>query len=260
MIAVPTSLPAVNFARRSDQKEIMDDLQGTGPDWHQALRELKVINRFLGGNKLTLKGIARLLKGSTAAGPVAIADIGCGGGDMLMVIARWARKEGIPVRLFGVDANPHIIKYAEGNTAAYPEIQFMAADIFSEEFRKQKFDIVTCTLFTHHFTNEQLVRMLGQLKEQARLGLVVNDLHRHPLAYYSIKWITALVSKSRMVQHDAPVSVLRAFSRKDWENIMNRAGVKHFRLRWRWAFRWMLLVQGYQIPSGKSKSSSLITG
>lgn len=239
----------------------MDDLQGTGPDWEQALRELKVINKLLGGNKLTLDGIDQLLKGKELpTHSLSIADIGCGGGDMLMVIACWARKKNIPVSLFGVDANPHIIDYAKQNTADFPEIEYLAADIFSDEFRKKRFDIVTCTLFTHHFTDEQLVRMLSQLNEQARLGLVVNDLHRHPLAFYSIKWITAMLSKSRMVQHDAPVSVLRAFSRQDWERILQRAGLHHFKLRWRWAFRWMLLINSYQAPSGKSRSSSRITG
>lgn len=232
----------INFKERSSQKEIMDDLQGAGPDWEQALRELKVINKFLGGNELTLKGIGRLLNGKHPQKPLAIADIGCGGGDMLMVIARWARNHKIAVRLFGVDANPHIVAYARDNTKAYPEIEYLAADIFSEEFKNLEFDIITCTLFTHHFTDEQLVQMLSQLSRQASLGMVVNDLHRHPLAYYSIKWITALVSKSRMVQHDAPVSVLRAFRKEDWENILQQADLPHFRLHWRWAFRWMLLV------------------
>lgn len=241
-----------DFSERSRQTEIMDDLEGAGPDWHQALRELKVINKYLGGNQLTLKGINELLKGQSHKGEVSVADLGCGGGDMLMEIARWGRRKGLKMRLMGVDANPNIIAYAKENTAAYPEIEFLTADIFSEKFSKERFDIVTCTLFTHHFESKLLTDLISQLNRQVRVGLLINDLHRHWLAYYSIKAITKVASRSRMVQHDAPVSVLRAFSRKDWLLILAEAGVNDFDLYWRWAFRWMLLIRPDKISNQKS--------
>ena len=235
---------APSFAERNNRTEIMDDLNGTGPDWYQALRELKVINHYLGGNSVTIEGLNRLLKGSVRAidQPLEIADIGCGGGDMLQLIADWARANEIPVRLTGIDANPHIIEYARQHTAPYREITYMAADIFSDSFASKKFDLITSTLFTHHFTDQQLVKMVKSLHSQARLGLVINDLHRHPLAYHSIKLLTKLGSRSYMVKHDAPVSVLRAFSKKDWQNVLQKAGLENYRISWRWAFRWMLTV------------------
>lgn len=235
--------PTPDFSLRSKRTEIMDNLMGTGPDWHQALRELKVINKLLGGNNLTIKGIRKLLTRNSIQGALSIADMGCGGGDMLMVIARWGRRNRIPLRLLGIDANPNILEYARKNTAAYPEIEYLQADIFSDDFKKRKFDIVTCTLFTHHFRSHQLSELLSHLKKQVNLGLVINDLHRHPLAFYSIKAITAIASRSRMVKHDAPVSVLRAFSRKDWEQILKKAGVQNYLIAWQWAFRWMVLVR-----------------
>lgn len=235
--------PQINFTERSKQTEIMDDLEGAGPDWHQALRELKIINTYLGGNKVSIQGLEHLLQRRQAAqAPLIVADIGCGGGDMLQLLAEWGRKNKLSMQLYGIDANPHIIAYAKRNTAAYPEIEYLQADIFSEEFRKQQFDIVNCTLFTHHFTNDQLVRMLRSLRHQARLGVVINDLHRHPLAYYSIKLLTRLASKSYMVKHDAPVSVLRSFLRQDWQRILREAGIHTYRIRWKWAFRWMLTI------------------
>lgn len=221
----------------------MDDLEGTGSDWHQALRELKVINKYLGGNRLTLEGIGYLLKEAQEQEEVTIADMGCGGGDMLLEMAQWGRRNGKKLRLLGVDANPYIIDYARKNTMSFPEIEFLTADIFSERFRAQKFDIVTCTLFTHHFENKRLIELISHLHQQVKMGLLINDLHRHPMAYYAIKAITTVASRSRMVRHDAPVSVLRAFSRKDWEFIMDQAGVQDYSLYWRWAFRWMLLIK-----------------
>ena len=250
--------PKPIFSRRSNQAEIMDDLEGRGPDWYQALRELRIINKFLGGNGVTLEGLNQLLKNRKERGPVTLADLGCGGGDMLVEMAEWGRRNRIPMRLLGVDANPNIIEYARENTAAYPEIEYRVADIFSENFRKLNFDIVTCTLFTHHFRNEQLVDLLSHLHRQVRIGLVINDLHRHPLAFYSIKALTAAFSRSKMVKHDAPVSVARAFSRRDWKLILKEAEVKKYSLSWRWAFRWLLLLKSEGNRSGDESAHEVL--
>jgi hypothetical protein len=103
-------------------------------------------------------------------------------------------------------------------------------------------DVCTCTLFTHHFTDSELVQLLKGLKLKSNLGIVVNDLHRNPIAYHSIKILTKLFSKSPMVQNDGPLSVLRAFSKADWERVLDEAGIKDFQLTWHWAVRWQVLI------------------
>lgn len=220
----------------------MDDLQCHGKVVDQTLRELEFINTWLGGNKVTLNGVAELLRSSPAKKNVTIADLGCGGGDILRLIHRWAKRNNIPVKLVGIDANPHIIEFARNNIRDIPEIEFLAMDIFSSEFREQKFDIVTGTLFYHHFSQEELVSFLRQLKDQVQLGIVINDIHRHPLAFYSIKLLTKLFSKSAMVKYDAPLSVMRAFTRSEINNMLRDAGIEKFVLRWCWAFRWQVVI------------------
>ncbi|HEY5823863.1 MAG TPA: SAM-dependent methyltransferase, partial [Cyclobacteriaceae bacterium] len=135
-----------------------------------------------------------------------------------------------------------IVDYAKKNTIAYSEIKYEAINIFSEEFRKQQFDIVLATLFTHHFTNEELIDLFKSLAKQARIGIVINDLHRHWFAFHSIKWLTYFFSKSYMVKADGPLSVLRAFHKNELISILNRAGITNYTLRWRWAFRWELII------------------
>jgi len=220
----------------------MDDLQCSGEVVNQTLRELEVINRWLGGNAVTLQGIKKILRGSKGTSPLRIADIGCGGGDVLMEIAKWGRRKKIPMELFGVDANPHIISFAKDNAKDYPEISFLAQNIFSEEFRKSKFDIVMATLFTHHFTNQEFGELLKSLRSQCSIGIVINDLHRHWLAYYAIKLLTKWFSKSSMVKYDGPISVLRSFSRADLESILHSTGMSNYALSWKWAFRWQLII------------------
>ena len=232
------------FAHRSVEFEMMDDLNCSGTLVDQTLRELEIINRLLGGNSITLDGIKKLLKGSGLKEKVLeIADLGCGGGDMLKVVARWARQSGTAVRLVGIDANPAIVLYARGNSLEYPEIEYQVLDIFSPGFRRQQFDIITCSLFTHHFTSDQLVILFRALSEQSRIGVVINDLHRHWLAYWSIKILTRLFSESDMIKNDAPISVLRGFHRQELKEILSGSGILNFQLSWKWAFRWQLIFR-----------------
>ena len=100
---------------------------------------------------------------------------------------------------------------------------------------------MTCSLFCHHFTDDELVTLLRQWRAQAQVAVIINDLHRHWLAYHSIKWLTRLLGGSYLVRHDAPLSVARAFRRKDWVALLARAGITRYELRWRWAFRWQVI-------------------
>ncbi len=231
-----------DFNHRSKDLEIMDNLRCTGEVVNQTLRELEVINHWLGGNRVTLDGIELLLKRQHFDRPLSIVDLGCGGGDILKLIVPWAKKHKITTQLRGIDANPNIIDFASTHAKKYPEITFETVNILSENFQKRKFDIVLATLFTHHFSDHQLVEMLRALKRQAQIGIVINDIHRHWLAFYSIRILTWLFSKSVMVKFDAPLSVLRAFQRNELESILAKAEIKHFTLRWKWAFRWQLII------------------
>lgn len=229
-----------SFAQRSNQKELIDDLDCDGEELRQALRELKTINRLLGGNRVTTNGIQELLKYPPRK-EVTVADVGCGGGDMIRAIYDWTRKKKINAKLIGLDANPNTIAMAAQNLADLPDIRLETADVFEMAFQQDKVDIITCTLFTHHFSDEELVEMFRSFKKKARRGMVINDLHRHPLAFYSIKVLTRLFSKSRLVINDAPISVRRGFRKGELAEILEKAGWVDFRITWHWAFRWQVV-------------------
>ena len=232
-----------DFENRTNGLEIMDDLDVSGGDLHQALHELESINYLLGGNYVTLNGLAQLLEKKEWANEIYIADLGCGSGDILKLMRRLLEKRKISAVLTGIDANPNVVKYAIANTPAVCRIHYEELDIFSDEFRNRKFDIVTGTLFFHHFTSPQLTAFFNQLKEQVSTGIIINDIHRHWFSYYSIKWLTKFFSRSPMVKHDAPMSVLRAFKRKDLAEILQKAGILTYRIKWCWAFRWQVIVR-----------------
>jgi len=229
------------FSQRSTEKELMDDLECSGEELAQTLAELKTINKWLGGNYVTTNGLSKIFK-KYPKGSYSVADIGCGGGDMIRVMDSWSKFQKKEVNFIGVDANRNIIDLARVRLIDVPEVNWQVQNVFSKDFSAEKVDISTCTLFTHHFTDSELVGLLKSLKEKSRLGIVINDLHRHWLAFYSIKFLTSLFSKSAMVRNDASLSVLRSFSKKDWENILFEAGITDFRISWHWAFRWQVLI------------------
>jgi hypothetical protein len=114
-------------------------------------------------------------------------------------------------------------------------------NILSPEFKELQFYIITCTLFCHHFKDNELVSLFRQLRKQVRLGIVVNDIHRHWFAYHSINFLTYFFSRSFMVRNDAKLSVLRSFKRKELAVFLEQAGFKKINIAWKWAFRFQVV-------------------
>ena len=234
------------FKQRSAEPELMDDLNLSGEALRRNLDELEIINHWLGGNKVVTDALAKILRKTpainTANQTLQIADIGCGGGDILRVVARWAQRRQLKVALTGIDANDFMVNYARQKCGPYPNITVVQENIYGPDFQKRRFDIIICSLFCHHFTSVELITMWEQLYRQANHAVIINDLHRHPLAYYSIKWITKLFSGSYLVKNDAPLSVLRAFQKAELEEILNKCNISKYSLGWQWAFRWQLIM------------------
>lgn len=233
---------SISFSQRSSALEIMDDLEFHDDVVFQTLRELDFINQWLGGNAVTLVAIENIWRAIPKGKTISIADLGCGSGEILRLISKKADHQNRKVQLTGIDANHHIVDYAQNHSVDFDNIHFTTLNIFSKEFQTQNYDIILATLFLHHFSDSELIKLVASLKRQVKIGIIINDIHRHSFAYYSIKWLTSLFSKSSMVKYDAPLSVLRAFTRKELESILKKAGIENYKMKWKWAFRWQLII------------------
>lgn len=231
-----------SFKQRSYQKELLDGSGVPFPDIKRNMQELDYINQKLGGHTITLQGLKLLLeKTDTKSKALLVVEIGCGGGDNLRVIKKWAAAGGRNISLKGIDISRECIHYAE-NLAENKGIEFTCSD-YKNVFFQQKPDIIFSSLFCHHFTDGELVFMLQWMKCNTSIGFFINDLHRHFFAYHSIKILTQLFSKSYLVKNDAPLSVLRGFKQEEWRKIFVEAGIADFRCKWKWAFRWLIIAE-----------------
>ena len=225
----------VSTKYRSEEEEIMDDLDYNGPILHDALNKLAKINQWLGGNIVTINGLKKALKNHPKNESITIIDLGCGGGDILREVSQFGKKNGYNFNLLGIDANPHTINYAIKLSHNYDNVNFKAIDIFSEAFDALQYDLVLTTLFLHHFKEDQLISFLKPVLEKAKLGVVVNDLHRHKLAYYLFKLLCTTI-KNKTIIEDGLTSVLRGFKRKELEYISKQLRAND-QIQWKWAFR-----------------------
>ena len=225
----------MSFKYRSYQKELLDGENIPFEDIKRNMQELDFINKYLGGHKITLKGLRALANNPQ----LHIVEIGCGGGDNLRIIQNWCNEKGIEAKITGIDINNECIQFAR-ERLSNNGINFICSDYRLMHFEVLP-DIIFSSLFCHHFSNEELVEMVQWMACNSRLGFFINDLHRHPLAYYSIKILTRFFSKSYMVKHDAPLSVKRGFLKIEWAEIFLKAGIKNYQLKWQWAFRWLII-------------------
>jgi 2-polyprenyl-3-methyl-5-hydroxy-6-metoxy-1,4-benzoquinol methylase len=231
----------INTKHRTNAVEIMDDFSIKGDILHNTLDTLASINKWLGGNNITMNSLRKMLKGYSKTAPIIIIDLGCGGGDILRRISSYGKKEGYTFKLIGVDANKEAITYARHLSKKYNDISFIDCDIFSEEFETLEYDLVLSTLFLHHFKEEQITNVLHTLKNKAKLGIIVNDLHRHSMAYYLFK-LVCLTIKNRMIIDDGLTSILRGFKREELTSFSNKLQVKP-QIKWKWAFRYQWIIQ-----------------
>ena len=217
----------MNFDKRSKQDELMDQ-QGIGFDeFSQCLSTLEKINVLTLAYRPTLRWVGNIAHDKA----LSLVDAGSGGGDMLRRLA----KRYPHLTMTGIDLNPWSERHARKVTQPGLRVDYRTADILSFS-AEDKIDVIISSLFTHHLSDEQLIRFIRWMDDTARHGWFINDLHRHPVAYYFIKYAVRLFCKNRLIRHDAPVSVARSFTRKDWEDIVSRSGIDRSRVKIRWHF------------------------
>ena len=227
------------FSHRSYQKELLDEDEIPFADIKQNMKELDFINKWLGGHHITINAFEDLSKISTR---ISICEIGCGGGDNLAAIYKSCRTKKIELNITGIDIKQECIDFAKSRKGFAGNVNWITSD-YKKVFFDTKPDIIFSSLFCHHFTDDELIFQINWMKQNSAIGFFINDLQRHFLAYYSIKLLTSLFSKSYLVKNDAPLSVARGFHKNELKELCCKAKVFGAQVSWKWAFRYIVIYK-----------------
>lgn len=232
----------MQFKYRSYEKEFLDNDDISTKDLYRTLVELDIINTYLGGYKATLDGFKAILK--TKGEIFNLLDIGFGGGDSIKQLSKFAVRRKLKMFFYGVDLKEDCINYAEENLVSIKNKKLICDDYRNiAPALLEQIDVIHCSLFLHHLKDNEIVELF-KFGRQHNCIILANDLHRNWIAYYSIKFLTALLSKSWLVKNDACLSVRRAFKKRELESMLIKAGYTNYSVKWSWAFRYIVI--GYK--------------
>ena len=230
------------FEKRSQHEEELMDLPDTSAeDFARALTDLRWSNRKLGGIDGLQQELAAMLKrhGKTSA---SILDLATGCADIPMALVEWGHAHDIDLHITGIDMHEVSVTEARRLIKNTPAISVEQGDALHLPYPDASFDIVISTQFMHHLDDAQAIQMLREKTRLCRLGWIVNDLHRHPMAWLGIKSVGLFTRKGRVFRNDGPLSVLRGFKPAEMTALAKQAGVnnteviphKPYRLVMRW--------------------------
>lgn len=222
--------------RRAQAEELMDAPELEHRVYTEVMADLAQVNVVTLGSRPTIGFLKRAIG---EAKSFSLLDVGFGHGDMLRRIARWAKRRGIAARLVGVDLNP---KSAAGARAATPPD--MAIDYRTGDYADQgQFDLIVSSLVAHHMTRAQLVAFLRHMEANARLGWLINDLHRHRFAHAAFPLLARMMGWHRIVRLDGRLSVARSYRPAEWPPLLAEAGIQEGAARVFRAFPFRLCVE-----------------
>ncbi|MDQ3713196.1 MAG: methyltransferase domain-containing protein [Acidobacteriota bacterium] len=232
-------LSLIMFKTRSYQLERIDTGDYTEQEYEEFLREIRLVNRFAGDNRALRKTLLREIEQGNLQS-FSVLDVGAGSGELLRTIAKFARRQNRQSKHFGLELNARSAEAIAEESKNFAEISAVRGDALRLPFADDAFDYAICSLFTHHFTDENVVRILEEMSRVSKRKIFIIDLHRHRAAYFFYKILCAGFRISRLVREDGSLSILRSFKPNELENFGREASLKQISVRRHFPFRLVL--------------------
>ena len=213
------------FKQRSYQLEDIDTGNYTPEEYENCIYELQLVNRWMGDAHALKQTLFRAVE-SNRLTQFSVLDVGAGSGELLRVTATWARSTNRRFKGVGLELNERSAKAILEESTDFPEITSVRGDARQLPFSNAEFDYVMCSLFTHHFVDEQVVHILREMHRVARRRIFVIDLHRDPVPYFFYTTLGKLVLKNRLLRHDGALSILRSFKAEELVRLGKAAGLR----------------------------------
>lgn len=207
----------IDFGRRAEDPELLDE----GVPEAEALRslgDLRLVNRWLGGQRSLLRAVAPFVAERKRS---RLLDVGCGSADLPGLLVE---RSGGRVQAFGVDLKLLHVQQAP------PGVHRVVADVRQLPFAPLTFDVVTASLFLHHFDGPEVAATLRVLYALARRALVVNDLERARVPHTFARIVFPWVFRSKVSVSDGLLSIRRAFTADELRAAFEEAGLPQVRI------------------------------
>jgi ubiquinone/menaquinone biosynthesis C-methylase UbiE len=227
------------FQIRSDKLERLDTGDYTPEEYERFLSEIRMINRLTGDARAMRKTLLREIEQKDLR-EFSVLDVGAGSGELLRAIARFARKQNRAAKLFGLELNARSARAIIEESQNFPEIEAVRADAFRLPFANDAFDYAICSLFTHHFADENVARILAEMSRVARRDVFVIDLYRHRAAYFFYQIFCTAFRISPLVREDGLLSILRSFTPGELERLAAKMNLENFSVKRCLPFRLVL--------------------
>lgn len=229
------------LANRRRQPELMDAPTLEAAEHARALTGLARVNWWSRSTSIVRPVLRLLATEFSAERPMRLLDVACGGGDVTVAIARWTRLAGLPVRVSACDISPTALDISRRRTEAAGEsIEYFQHDLLQTPLPVE-FDVVMCSLFLHHLDEPDAVRVLRSMSGAAARAMLVNDLIRSRRGYWLALLGTRLLTRSRIVHVDGPLSVAGAFTPQEALHLCEQAGLSDVTISRHWPQRFLLM-------------------
>ncbi len=216
----------MNFTERIDRPELMDSEVFPVDEMRSALRFLGITNRFFDGSAVIVRHFESWSRAWNPQQPIRVLDVGTGGAEIPIAVVRWARERNLRMHVTAIDLVSEVASIARENTRDYPEITVLQKNVFDLE--ETTFDYVTASLLFHHVRPSESVRLLQLFDRLATRGIVISDLLRSRSSYVAVSALSYLIG-NRIVRHDGPLSVRRAFHSQELQLLAQQAGLNYLR-------------------------------
>ena len=241
------------FKTRSYKLERIDTGDYTAREYDLFLHDIRLVNRYAGDNQALKKSLLKEIERENLES-FSVLDIGAGSGELLRTTAEYARKRNRRAQLFGLELNARSAKAIVEESKNYAEIKPVRADALRLPFADASFDYAICSLFTHHFTDENVIKILKEMSRVARRKIYVIDLHRHAAAYIFYKIFCAAFRISPLVRQDGSLSILRSFKPEELEKLGCQAELKNVSVKRCFPFR--LVLEGNKISHEQTRKNT----
>jgi ubiquinone/menaquinone biosynthesis C-methylase UbiE len=230
---------AKDFQKRSLKLERIDTGDYTPEEYDRFLREIRLVNRFAGDIWALKETLLREIERENLQ-KFSVLDVGAGSGELLRVIAKYARKSGRQANLFGLELNARSAQSILEESRDFSEIKALRGNALRLPFADKSFDYSICSLFTHHFTDENVVQILQEFSRISRRKIFVIDLHRHKTSYFLYRIFCAAFRISPLVREDGLLSIQRSFVPEELKILGENAGLENVSVERHFPFRLVL--------------------